>query len=344
MGHTRKKTLAIKRSSALALIERDYRSQAARLAKTRRIFGRRVYVTDIHTHSYHSDGSGSVDDNMDVALERGLDFMFATDHFSIAQRRRARRLRRASWGQEPGAGLHHIGLLMNKKKFTPRQDSIAADFARAQEASAFAWIPHPVGWFHQMWYSDAQIESLWTLGDEFAMEVINGAGKTIRGYDQFDAKAVRTWDRLLCSGRRVHALGGSDAHSPVQVGACWTGVYAKSLSAKALAGAMAAGSCFASECPLLDLSCDGKPMGSVLRKRKGSQLRLCFRVADSVGLASVRVVSGGKVIQEFRPEGEALLEAGLSRKVGARKAYYRLECTAVDDRRAFSTPVFIEPR
>ena len=107
---------------------------------------------------------------------------------------------------------------------------------------------------------------------------------------------------------------------------------------------MSAGNCFGSECPLLDFSCDGKPMGSVLRKRKGPQLRLRFRAADSIGLASVRIVSGGKVIKEYLPEGEALLEASLARKVGARKSYYRLECRAVDDRRAFSTPIFIEPR
>ena len=63
--------------------------------------------------------------------------------------------------------------------------------------------------------------------------------------------------------------------------------------------------------------------------------------ADSFGLASVRIVSGGKVIKEIDARGAPLVEATLVRKATGRPAYYRLECTANDDRRAFSAPIYV---
>jgi len=316
---------------------------AKRLLETKRLFARKVLAVDIHSHSYFSDGRGSVQENYEAAQNAGLDFIFMTDHARIGQKRATRKWSDASWGQEPGAGGHHIGLLEGRKLFLPRRDSIAADVARARKIAPFVFIPHPVGWYPSQWYSDELIESLWTLGNEFAMETINGANKVVRGYDQFDCKAVTVWDRLLCDGRRVTALAGSDAHSPDDIGSTWTGVFSKRCAASAIIKSLNAGNCFATEASLLDFSADGKPMGSALRKRKGGSVRLSFRVADAKGIASVRLVSGGKVVREFQAGGDAVCDGGLTRKVGARPQYYRLESTAADDRRAFSTPIYIEP-
>jgi len=322
---------------------RNYkRDLAERLAETRRLFRKRVYAVEIHSHSTYSDGRGSVEENYEAAMHCGLDFLFATDHGSLGQKRVLRRWSNASWGQEPGAGPQHIGLLCGSKLFKPRGDSLAADFARARKIAPFVWVPHPVGWYPSRWYSDEQIETLWSLGDEFAVEVINGAGKIVRAYDAFDRKAVTVWDELLGAGKRVTAVGGSDAHGPDELGTVWTGVFARSCSAEALIQALRAGRCFASEAALLHFTCDGKPMGSTVRKEKGSRVHLAFRVADAAGVASVRVVRAGTVVKEFPGRGEPVLEGGLTRPVGARPTCYRLESISVDDRRAFSTPIYVQ--
>lgn len=328
----------------LGNLMRNYkRDLAERLAGTRKLFGRRAYVVDIHTHSNYSDGVGTVEENYERVKHVGLDFFFATDHGSIGQKRFVRKWADASWGQEPGASPHHLGLLCGSRLFVTRSDGVAAQFERAKKIAPFVWIPHPVGWYPGVWYTDDTIEMLWTLGADFAIEVMNAANKVTRAYDAFDAKAVTVWDRLLCDGKKVTALGGSDAHSPDEIGSVWTGVFAATRTAPSIIKALNKGRCFASEASLLDFSCSGRPMGATVRKRRGAKLELRFRVVDAGGIASVRIISQGRVVKEVHAKGKTVVESTWTRKVGARPVYYRLESTASDDRRAFSTPIYVEP-
>lgn len=344
MNTAQKKTLKDGRQERLERLIGCYKADLGeRLSETKRLFGRKVYAVDIHSHTNYSDGRGTVAENIACAERVGLDFIFITDHASTGQKRLAVKYRNASWGQEPGAASHHIGLLENTRLFKPRRENIADDLAKAGQLAPFVFVPHPAGWYPQVWYSDEQIETLWTLGDSFAVEVMNGANKVVRAYDAFDAKAVEVWDRLLCDGRRVTALGASDAHSPDDVGSVWTGIFAARFGSASFIKALQAGLCFASEASLLDFRADGKTMGSVLRKKRGGSLKLAFRVADSAGIASVRLVSGGKVVKEVRASDDRVCEGTIARKVGAKPAYYRLETTASDDRRAFSTPIYVVP-
>ena len=344
MKRTGREALTQKRFQWLVrLIGLYKRDLAERLAETRRLLGRRVYAADIHTHSHHSDGRGTVEENYACAKDCGLDFLFVTDHTSLRQKRALRKWADASWGQEPGAGLHHIGLLCNRRLLRPRGDSLAADFERARKLAPFVWIAHPAGWYPQTAYTDQQIASLWTLGESFAVEVLNGACKIVRAYDAFDAAAVRVWDRLLCEGRKVTALGGSDAHAPDDIGTAWTGVFAARGTVPALLRALRAGHCFASESSLMEFSCQGRPMGSTLRAERGERLELRWRVADAAGIASVRILSQGGVVKEWPVKGRPLIEHEWTTRARGGAAYYRLESTASDDRRAFSTPIYVEP-
>jgi len=320
------------------------RDLASRLAKTRQAFGRRLCIVDIHSHSVYSDGRGTVDEYRDRAKHAGLDFLFVTDHGSLRQKRAVRKWRDVSWGQEPGAGLHHVGLLCGKRLFHPKRDTLAADYDRAKRVAPFVWIPHPVGWYPGRWYSDEAVRELWTLGDAFAVEVMNGAHKLVRAYDAFDAKAVDVWDRLLSEGKKVTALGASDAHGPNDIGTVWTGLFAPRCTAPSIIRALDSGLCFASEASVMDFSCNGHPMGSTVSVKVGCSLRFRFRVVDADGIGSVRVVSRGKVMKEMHTRGRSVVEGTWKTRAGNRCLYYRLESTASDDRRAFSTPIYIAPR
>ena len=327
-------------AKVIGLYKHDF---AERLAETKKIFKKKVYTVDIHTHSTYSDGSGTVQENYKAAMNCGLDFFFATDHGSLGQKRSVKKWDNVSWGQEPGAGAHHIGLLHPSKLFVPKKVNIFADFVKAKCLAPFVWIPHPVGWYPDTWYDDESIKTLWTLGDSFAIEVINGANKIVAAYDVFDEKAIAVWDKLLCDGKKVTALGGSDAHGPDEIGTVWTGVYAAKCEAESLLKALNNENCFASEASLMEFSCDKKPMGTIIMKKKGSTIHLSFRVADVAGIASVRIVSGGKIIKEIQAKSKTFLTGQITRKTGAKSTYYRLESTACDNRRAFSTPIYIKP-
>ncbi len=319
------------------------RDLGERLRRTRRIFGGGVLAVDPHTHSSHSDGTGTVEENCAAAENAGLDFLFVTDHMSLGQKRPLKKCPRASWGQEPGAGLQHMGLLNGTRLFRPRRDGLRADYDRACRIAPFVWIPHPAGWYPDVWYSDEAVAALWTLGESFAMEVVNGANHAVRAFDAFDRKAQEIWDRLLSDGRRVTALGASDAHSPDDIGTAWTGVLGARRNGASIIRALQRGACFASEAPLLDFSCNGDAMGSIVRGKTGSSVAFSIRAADSTGLAKVRVISMGRVVKEWNPNGRPLLEAAWSAKIGRANRWFRLAVSAVDDRRAFSTPIYVRP-
>lgn len=317
---------------------REERSR--RLRETRALFGEPVVVVDPHTHSAFSDGIATIAMNRDAGLAAGIDLVFATDHNSLGQRRAVRHIRSMSWGQEPGALHHHIGLLCNRRRFRPREDSIAADVARARALAPFVWIPHPAGWYPRTWYSREQTDALWTLGPSFAMEVINGAHKIGKAFDAFDEAAVTLWDRLLCAGRRVTPLGASDAHLPEGIGCCWTALPGRARGVAAVLKGLAAGCCMASEAGLIAISIAGLPMGSTVVPGRRRRLALRFRVADAAGLQSVRLVAGGKVRKQLHPRGATLVEGEWSFAPGHLR-YVRVEASAVDDRRVFSAPIYL---
>ena len=317
--------------------------QGERLRRTRRLIGSRLLVGDLHSHSTYSDGIGAVPQNWEMAQAAGFDFLFATDHGTIAQKRLCKQPG-LWWGQEPGVGGHHLCLLAGRRVFRPRQDGPVRDLERALKIAPFAFFPHPAGWFPSVWYPEERIRQLAAIARPFAVEVINGANKLDRAYDEFDAAAITAWDRLLSEGHKVTALGASDAHLPQGIGCAWTGVLGGRLSLESVIKALCQGHCFASEGPVLSLKCRRQAMGDTVSAKRGARLALEFQAADSLGLHSVRLVSGGKVVREIAARDEPVVQARYALTVRSRPAYYRVEATALDDRRAFSTPIYVEPR
>ncbi len=323
----------------IASIKKDL---AERIEETKAIFQKDVALVDLHTHSNYSDGRTTVEANREAALHAGLDFMFATDHHCVEQKCVTDDFDDASWGQEPGVQYHHIGLLKNIQLFEPQKDSLAADYSRACEIAPFVWIPHPAGWYPARKYSESEIQALWSLPMEFAIEVINGAHKIYRAFDQFDETAVKVWDRLLNDGRHVTALGCSDAHVPEGLGCVWTGVTGATPEPDSIIKKLIKGRCFASEASLLDISLQGRPMGSTVKIDQSTDMLIKYRVADAAGLQSVRLVANGNVIEEIQADARSLIEGEWAVNPKLTPAYYRLESRATDDRRAFSTPIYVE--
>ena len=331
---------------ALAVCLLQKQRLGERLAATRKLFNRsgkrKVLAVDIHSHSTYSDGCSTIAENVErvTGLSR-MDFIFCTDHETLAPRRSVKRFGRAGLGEESVGGRYHVGLLCPSKLHKGRA-TVAEAVETARAIAPFVWVAHPVEPGESATF-EATVADLAALGD-LPIEVMNGFTQIARAYPRTGDANVRLMDRLLAMGRRVTPLAGSDAHGLVEFGDCWTGVYAPRCSATSIADTLAAGDCFASELPLLDLTCNGKPMGSTVRARKGQPLRLAARAADAYGLAWARIISNGRVVKEWRIHEETTFESELTRKTPARRTHYRLEIIADDDRRAFSAPIYIEPR
>jgi len=323
-----------------------------RIEKTKALIDFRGYRGDFHMHSNHSDGASTVEDLVHYKEASGLDTIFVTDHNGVTQKRDCVRFKNVWWGQEPGTQHHHLGILGLDRKFQPKAN-LAEDYHRVIERGGVPFIPHPTGWFPTTRYSQEQIAALDVLGDEFAIEIINGANQVYDCFDVTDEMSIELWDRHLLKGKRVVALGCTDAHLCEAVGDVWTGFHADELSKDGVLDAIRRGRVFVSDAPLVELTvqADGGPiarMGEIFRTGPGP-LTVRVLAADSLGLARVNLIRDGKVLRTWVPDGaypqdRQVVSHAVTDTDTVGLLYYRLECFARDGRRAYSNPVYIRAR
>lgn len=315
-----------------------------RLLESKNLLDEKVCLVDPHTHSGLSDGRGSVAQNYEVAMAAGLDFIYITDHDTIEQRRYAKMLEGISWGQEPTCGLHHIVLLNNQEVFVPGKTGIAELYAKASECSQFVFIPHAAGQGMPIAEKEACLAALRTIGKTFNMEIMNGLFRVFRSMDECDSICIDIWDQLLREGFRVTPLGASDAHEPFSIGTAFTGTFPQSINSEAINSALSSGECFCSEAPLLRFSCNNTPMGGAMTRESGDKLSFNIKVADSAGLSCVKIISDGRLIRAFDQLDSSTLEEKFTCFAPAKNSYFRLEVIAIDDRRAYSAPIYCQVR
>lgn len=309
---------------------------ARRVAKSREGFAWSFFRGDCHSHTQHSDGVGTVAETAAMAAAAGLDFQFVTDHWGVTQAPECRE--HGLWyGQEPTTRLHHLGILGLEYAFAPQQDFLA-DYAAAAQAGATVFVPHPTGWWPDRVYGTASTDLLEQLPSPFLMEICNGANNIVTAFDYTDDAALRVWDKLLCQGRQVHALGNTDAHAPHGIGMVWNGVFAERCEQGAILAELRQGHSFVSDAPLIHLALGEARMGdrASAADRTGE---LAVTVADAGGLSSVPVIADGEEIfyQHFRTE--TAWEGRIAVPAGATK-YVRAETRSRDGRRAYSNPIY----
>jgi len=316
-----------------------FEADAERIRATAAMVDFRFLRGDLHTHSFYSDGKGSVAENWAVAQQRGLDFMFATDHGTVRQKVECRKFKGVWWSQEPGAGAQHIGILDIDRKYTPVKD-VERDAQRLREMGAFFFFPHPAGWFPRQWYASDKVDALGSAGPEFAIEVKNGIFRAEPFFDAWEEAYVAIWDRYLSLGRRVIGLAASDAHMPATVGNVWTGVLDARLSKTSVMNGLRSGRVFASSGPAIDLNAASTPMGGTARPRAG-KITLRFECADSYGLNWARIIRDGREVKRFNYGGAKHAAEKVTLRVPRSGRYVRVECAANDDRRAYANPIYL---
>ena len=98
-----RKTIQAAAMSDVCMLEKLAMSE--RLEATRKLFKKKVLAVDIHSHSTFSDGCSTIAENCQDAKERAkIDFLFCTDHSTIAQKRSLAKFPWAALGQESHSG------------------------------------------------------------------------------------------------------------------------------------------------------------------------------------------------------------------------------------------------
>jgi hypothetical protein len=309
---------------------------ARRVEESRKSFPWTFWRGDCHSHTHHSDGIGTVAETAESAKAAGLDFQFVTDHWGITQAPECRK--HGLWvGQEPVTQYHHMGVLGLDHAFTPKMNFLE-DLAEAASLGATVFVPHPTGWWPVTVYSEEQKRALEELPDPFLMEICNGASNIVNAFDYTDESAQELWDHLLTMGRRVHAMGNTDAHAPHAIGMVWNSVYAEQCEQEAILAALRAGRSFVSDAPLIHIGLGEAEMGQTAQP-SDRRSTLKITAVDSRGLASVRVVGDSEPLEQWLLNGETVLTKSLRIPRGVRR-YVRAEVRSRDGRQAFSNPIY----
>jgi hypothetical protein len=203
------------------------------------------YRGDLHVHTVHSDGRLETGDVADAARYAGLDFIVSTDHNTNAANR--------EWATSvidellvvPGEEVttrhgHWLAVALPPGgwvdwRYAPRDGEFSRYAAEVKSHGGLVVAAHP---------SVPLPGSAWEFGyrDVDAVEVWNGV------WNLDDELSLRTWLRLLRSGRRITAVGSSDSHGPHQpIGRPQTVVHADDLSPACIVDALRQGRCYIAE-------------------------------------------------------------------------------------------------
>lgn len=175
---------------------------------------------DFHTHTLYSDGKFTLDELVSKALNRGLDFIFSTEHNTFSAN--------LVWGNHVPAGFlvgrgievttfaghwNAIGLMPHQfidpriYDMRDKDASLVAAVEEVHKSDGFAILNHP--------FAECKCcEWTFSFHDHIdAIEVWNGPWKR-HPKDESNIKAVEKWDKLLREGKIFTASAGSDIHEP----------------------------------------------------------------------------------------------------------------------------------
>jgi hypothetical protein len=160
---------------------------------------------ELHCHTWHSDGDGSPLERVELACERGLDFLAVTDHNTTSSQHELADL------DDPGLILiRGMEITTFKGHFNAwglgdwvdfrvqRPEDMAAALRFAVERGALVSCNHPKPYGPPWEYEDV-------TGYQ-CIEVWNGPWYVL------NQASLDFWLRQLQSGRRIPAIGGSDYH------------------------------------------------------------------------------------------------------------------------------------
>ena len=259
------------------------------------------YRGDLHLHTVHSDGQRHPGELAAAARESGLDFIVSTDHNTNSANRVWPACRAGGLlvipGEEVTTRHGHwlaVGLAPHAWvdwRYAPR-DGIFPRFAdEVRDGGGLVVAAHPAA---------PLPGSLWEFGFGHvdALEVWNGR------WNLDDEVSLRIWQRLLCQGRRVAAVGGSDSHTQLQpVGAPQTVVHARELSTPALVDGLRRGRSYIARSRTVAVeftassrdAADVAEPGQALRVPPGKPVTITAMITGAAGTTASLITASGCV-------------------------------------------------
>lgn len=197
-------------------------------------------IVNLHMHTTYSDGTGSHADLADSALNAGLDAIIVTDHNILVKGvekyyQEANKRLLLIVGEEvhdPTRNPQKSHLLVfgaNREMATYATDPQKL-VSMVKKAGGISFIAHPFEESLEMFHEDAITWEDWQVEGYNGIELWNGLSElksVIHSkadalfyalFPQYIARGpqdqtLKKWDQLLIAGKRISAVGGSDAHA-----------------------------------------------------------------------------------------------------------------------------------
>ena len=201
---------------------------------------------DLHTHTLASDGVHTLEELAMKAKKHGLDFIAVTDHNQFTSSDRMPEIDGVTmipgveWTHFNGhANFTGIDQPYDGAYVTGAENEAAEKFASARKRGALITINHP---FDPVCSFLFDINSL----PFDCLEIWNGPMR------ESNLRAIGFWHQLLCSGKKLPAVGGSDYHRDtpfIFLGGPTTCVFAESNGKSDILAALRAGHAFITFAP-----------------------------------------------------------------------------------------------
>ncbi|KAI9369889.1 Polymerase/histidinol phosphatase-like protein [Aspergillus egyptiacus] len=167
---------------------------------------------DFHVHTVYSDGTYTPDEQMRIAVDQGLDFIFFTDHNTDTSNNVMGSYQHHAPELLVGRGMevttragHWQALGLEPHQLVEwRYDESEGYAAAAREVRArggLVSINHP-------YFNCTACDWAFDWDNNDAVEVWNG------DWDVTDELALARWQEVLVQGKFTTAIGGSDSHNP----------------------------------------------------------------------------------------------------------------------------------
>lgn len=310
---------------------------------------------DLHMHTVHSDGNWTIAELISTARNTGLDFIAITDHNTASHHEEINRLSKGSrqplvlrgeeittYGGHTNAWGLPSGTWIDFRTHPGDTNRISELAATAHRAGALISINHPfVLCGGCSWSYDAAARGF------DAIEVWNGP------WDFTDEPALKMWDKILQSGRRITAIASSDSHRPdTPIGKPAIHVAATALSEATLLTAIRGGYVYLSDGAArfaISLEAEvvtGKrrslsTIGDEIRLSLPGRIRFFINTEGTPEGATVSLITKGEVIQSFpaRTDGKPQVIELDCRE----DSYYRVEVRDVKNAMlALTNPIYVK--
>ncbi len=297
---------------------------------------------DCHTHSVHSDGWYTVDEVIDRAKLSRLDFLFLTDHNSMASNAFIRSSPELT--VLPGVEVTYynghynlFGLARPIRSFVANsREEVLAVMREGKANGALVSINHPM---------DGSCGWKYGLGDDVPADMVEIWNGPFTPYNQ---QNIDLWQRQLCAGRKWPAIGGSDCHRERLfrvIGSPTTCLYTRSCSGSDILEAMKKGHAYVAmepEAPQIHMRMGQAVMGDTYEETIPALLVLT--VHDMGAGDEIRILDQTGVVHQQRTGACARFEMAYvpTNSRFLRTEVWRMLPSVGETLASISNPIYIE--